>query len=296
MPEPGDSPVRDLAAAHIAILGLGLMGGSLAYALAGKCAALLGVDPDPQARQLASASGLFSEVRPLAPALSSPVEVWVLAAPARAILAILDEMPAWSGRGGIVLDLGSTKVQITAAMQELPARYDPLGGHPMCGKETGSFASADGGIFHGAPFAFCRLERSSPRAVGFAVALCEALNAHAVWLPAEVHDRQVAATSHLPYLVANALAAATPLDAAPLVGPGFRSAARLAGSPPEMMLDILLTNRVQILDSARRFQAAFESLVSALEDPGDPGSVDLRERLQSGRQKRSDLLRLEEQL
>jgi len=281
--------------AQVAVVGLGLMGGSLCAALhtRGSCREVIGVARRPATLEMARDLRFIDRgATDLAEGLRD-ADVVVLATPVRDILDKLATIGTMLKPGCLVTDLGSTKVAICRAMAQLPERIQPLGGHPMCGKET---ASADGGIFHGAPFAFCRLERSSPRAVGFAVALCEALNAHAVWLPAEVHDRQVAATSHLPYLVANALAAATPLDAAPLVGPGFRSAARLAGSPPEMILDILLTNRVQILDSARRFQAAFESLVSALEDPGDPGSVDLRERLQSGRQKRSDLLRLEEQL
>lgn len=288
-----DSPGR-LADQSIAILGLGLMGGSLAYALSNKCATLSGVDPDPATRLQAQTSGIFAQVCSQPDQITRPVDVWILAAPVRAILKILADMPGWKGLKGIVLDIGSTKTQIIAAMQSLPDRYDPLGGHPMCGKETGSFANADGNLFRGAPFAFCSLERTTPGAISIANELSETLGAYSLWLSPEVHDRWVAATSHLPYLVANALAAATPLEAAPLIGPGFRSTTRVSGSPPEMMLDILLTNREAILAAARRFQEGFSSLLSLLENPPGAENAELFQQLSSGRQRRMELLELEE--
>ena len=290
MSERRDSPVLRLAEARIAILGTGLMGGSLAYALSGHCAALVGVDPDPKTREMARASGIFQEVQPRAVDIVLPVDVWILAAPVRSILATLDDMPEWEGQSGIVLDIGSTKTQITAAMQNLPNRYEPLGGHPMCGKETGSFARAEANLFNEAPFAWCRLERSSSRAIDFAEELTTHLNARPLWISAEIHDRWVAATSHLPYLIANALAGATPAEAGPLVGPGFRSTTRVAGSHPEMMLDILLTNRTEILSAASRFQDVFQALISFL---AESDSDELSQHLQAGRHNHSLLLGME---
>lgn len=283
-------PESILAESHIAILGLGLMGGSLAYALAGKCDRLSGVDPDLQILELARSSGLFEHVCRVPEEITSPVDVWILAAPVGAILAILEDMPGWQHQAGIVIDIGSTKARITAAMQLLPERFDPLGGHPMCGKETGGFASAEAGLFSGTAFSWCRLERSSERAIQLACELTALLDAQPLWLDPETHDRWVAATSHLPYLLANALAAATPLEAAPLVGPGFRSTTRLAGSPPEMMLDVLLTNREHILAVARRFQGHFSDLIALLESTAEPDTTGLCERLESGCQKRNKLL------
>jgi len=286
--------LANLPQQNIAILGLGLMGGSLAYALSGKCNALIGVDPDPHACHLAQISGIFTEVRACPAEIDTTIDVWILAAPVRAILHILADMTDWTGHQGIVLDIGSTKTQIVAAMRNLPDRFDPLGGHPMCGKETGSFASAEASLFKEAPFAFCSLERSSRRAIAFANELTGVLGAHPIWLPAAVHDRWVAATSHLPYLVANALAVATPLESAPMVGPGFRSSTRVSGSSPEMMLDILLTNQEQILVAAMRFQDAFQNLITLLEANGDPDYDRLSQQLQIGRQQRIALLELEE--
>jgi prephenate dehydrogenase len=83
-------------------------------------------------------------------------------------------------------------------------------------------------------------------------------------MDAETHDRWVCATSHLPYLISNALAAVTPIEAAPLVGPGFRSTARLAPSTPEMMLDILTTNRTNLLEAVTLYRQRLDELDAAL--------------------------------
>ncbi len=277
--------------ARVAILGLGLMGGSIAYALSGKCAALIGIDPDAQTLRLADASGIFQELHAQPAVITTPVDVWILAAPVRSILAILAEMSHWKSRGGIVLDLGSTKAQIIQAMRTLPGAFDPLGGHPMCGKEQNSFTHAEAGLFRGATFAFCRLERSSSQVIQFAEELVRAIGAAPLWLNAESHDQWTAATSHLPYLIANALAAATPLQVAPLIGPGFRSTTRVAGSNSGMMLDILLTNRSQILTAAASFQDTFQKLLALLEADGEQ---ELAQNLQTGRVQRDELLNLQE--
>jgi prephenate dehydrogenase len=90
------------------------------------------------------------------------------------------------------------------------------------------------------------------------------VGANPLWLDAEMHDRWVAATSHVPYLVANALAAATPLDARPMVGPGLRSTTRLAPTSWTMMRDILETNRPNILGGLQNFRKQIEMLESLL--------------------------------
>ena len=86
-----------------------------------------------------------------------------------------------------------------------------------------------------------------------------------LWLDELEHDRWVAATSHLPYLLSNALAACTPLEAAPMAGPGFRSTTRLAAQPPALMLDILATNRLNVLEALRRLHTRLDLLEHLLE-------------------------------
>jgi prephenate dehydrogenase len=253
--EPGFFSTR-----RIAIVGLGLMGGSLALALRGKCARLLGLDTDPQTLELARqrqvvdlASNEPAELLPLA-------DVVILATPVNTIIQRLQELPDLHPGPAIVLDLGSTKTMVMEVMHGLPERFDPLGGHPMCGKEKSGLENADPLLFLEAAFAFTPLARTTNRARTFAEELARRVGARALWLDPRLHDRWVAATSHLPYLLSNALAFTTPVDAAPLAGSGFRSTARLAQTSPNMMLDVLMTNRENILAASGRFRAHLDVL------------------------------------
>ncbi len=253
----------NLAEARVSIIGLGLMGGSLALALRGRCAALYGADPDRATLHLAESKGIVDAIS-TDPANLPPADVLVLAAPVRAILNLLQTVPQWHPNPALIMDLGSTKQVIIDKMAHLPEHYDPVGGHPMCGKEVGSLANADPLLYQGAPFAFTLLPRSSLRARQMAVQLATAVNAQPLWLDPETHDRWVAATSHAPYLIANALAAATPVEVSPMVGPGFRSTTRVAASSQHMMLDILFTNREQVLSALEQFRLRLDALEADL--------------------------------
>jgi len=245
---------------RIAILGLGLMGGSLALALHGKCAALIGIDPDPAALELTHQLKIFDQVFSEPDRSITQVDIVILAAPVKTIIQLIEDLPRFHPAPAIIIDLGSTKVEILNAMQKLPGRFDPLGGHPMCGKEKSGLSNADPLIFQDAPFAFTPLPRTSGHARQAAEALARLVGARPLWLDAADHDRWVAATSHLPYLVSNALAFSTPAEAAPLAGPGFRSTTRLGSSSPEMMLDVLMTNRANILSASRRLRVHLDTL------------------------------------
>ncbi len=250
--------------ARVAILGLGLIGGSLALALRGKCAALLGADPNPEARLLAEASGALERVAADPAEILPSADAVILAAPVRTILALLEDLPRLTPRTTVVMDVGSTKSAIVERMAGLPPRFDPIGGHPMAGKEHGGFANAEAGLFSGAPFVLTPLARTTQRARNFALAVVDAVGARPLWLDAKTHDRYAAAISHLPYLTSLALALATPPEATTMAGPGFRSATRLAATPPQMMLDILLTNRRAVLDALSRFRRTLDALENAL--------------------------------
>ena len=237
---------------RVAIWGLGLMGGSLALALKGKCASIIGIDTDEETLHLAQEQKIVDRVYSMDSVRANPVEILngidliILAVPVRAILRLLDEIPMMCPAPAVILDLGSTKVDITRAMEGLPDRFDPIGGHPMCGKEKSSLRFADGELFKGAPFALVALERTTSRARALVIELIHSIQGCPLWLPADIHDRWVTSTSHLPFLTAWALTQATPEEAAPLVGPGFRSSTRLAGSSSQMMVDILATNKDNI--------------------------------------------------
>jgi prephenate dehydrogenase len=253
-----------LAEARVAILGLGLMGGSLAMALRNHCAKLLGADPSPAAVALARKRNLVHRVVSNPEQILPQADIVILAAPVRVILDLIDQLPHLHPGRAIVLDIGSTKVEITRALAALPERFDPLGGHPMCGKETAGLENADPAIFQGAPFAFTPLPRTSQHACCLAEAIARAIGSHSLWLDPATHDEWVAATSHLPYLLSAALVLATPLQASSLAGPGFRSTSRLAASTTTMMVDVLSSNQVFILEALRRFRIQMDFLADSL--------------------------------
>lgn len=267
------------AARRIAIVGLGLMGGSLALALRGRVAALLGIDPDPATRRLALERRIVDEAASSLDEVLPRADVLILAAPVRAIVETIRQLSlqASPAESKIILDLGSTKREIVTSMEALPPRFDPLGGHPMCGKETCGLTHADPNIYRGAAFAFVPLERTSPRARAFAGSLAAGLGARPLWLDAPTHDAWTAATSHLPYLLAAALAGVTPAEAAPLIGPGYRSTSRLASASRPVMLDILKTNRQPVLESLRRFRGRVEDIETLLAREDFPALAGLLE-------------------
>jgi len=243
-----------LSQAKIAIVGLGLMGGSLALALKGKCAALYGVDPDRATRELAISQNIVDLVDADPASILPLADVVVLAAPVPAIIDLLERLPDLMPNPCVVMDLGSTKAAIIAEMAVLPVRFDPIGGHPICGKERLSLENADRTLYYAAPFLLTPLPRTTARARAASDQIIAAIGARAEILSAEDHDRILACTSHLPFLLSSALALATPPDVAPFIGPGFRSASRLAGTPGSMMLGVVLSNRKNLLIALERLQ------------------------------------------
>lgn len=253
-----------IGTARVAIVGLGLMGGSLALALRGHCRTLMGVDADAAARALAHQRQVVDLVTDDPGEALPRADLVILATPVRAILDLIRRLPTLHPGPAIVLDLGSTKREIVQALDDLPPRFDPLGGHPMCGKEVSGLTHAEATLYEGAAFAFTPLPRTSTRARHLATELARTVGAHPVWLDPETHDRHVALTSHLPYLLSAALTLATPPAAIPMIGPGFRGATRLAASHPTMMTDILTTNRDHIREALDEFRRQLEILETRL--------------------------------
>jgi prephenate dehydrogenase len=260
---PMDDPAF-LSKVRIAVIGLGLMGGSLAMALHGKCATLLGIDTDEAVLSQALQKRIVDKASSDPAELLHEADVVVLAAPVGAILALLEALPWLHPGEALVIDLGSTKEVITTAMSNLPWRFDPVGGHPICGKEQSGQENADANLYQGAPFVLTPLSTTSPAGRAKASELVIAVGAQPVWLDAQTHDRWIAFTSHLPYLLALALAQATPAEASSLVGPGFRSTSRVAATPASIMLDIMKTNRSNVLSSVSLLREQLDALEAAL--------------------------------
>jgi prephenate dehydrogenase len=276
--------------ATVAIVGLGLMGGSLALALRAKNAGakIIAIERDVETRTQAIARGAVDQASADL-TLAARSDLIVLATPVRTIVDLLQRVGMIARPNAIVMDLGSTKQQIVLAMEALPAHVQAIGAHPMCGKETAGFHAADADLFRDAAFVLTPLARTTPQTLAFAQSFAETLGARPVVIDAARHDRIVAAISHLPFALAATLMTTAAEFAREdemlfaLAASGFRDTSRLAASDTTMMLDTLLTNRENIANSTRTYSRHLGTLADALER-GD--ETTLRAALESAAEKR----------
>jgi len=225
---------------------------------------LIGIDPDAATLELALRQNIVDLADSDPAKLLPRADLVILAAHIPAILTLLEQLPELMPHPCVVLDLGSTKRVIVEKMESLPERFDPIGGHPICGKEKLSLANAERTLYYAAPFILTPLVRTTPRARSAAAQILAAIGANRIELNPADHDRILASTSHLPFLLSSALALATPAECALLIGPGFRSASRLAGTPSSMMMGVLQTNRENLLAMLEALQDELALLTSAL--------------------------------
>lgn len=254
------------------------MGGSLALALQGKCAAVYGYDPDPSTLNLAEQMNLLDGLTGELANFTPQSDLVILAAPVMSILSLIDLLPECHPGSPVVMDIGSTKLRILQSMEKLPDRFAIIGGHPICGKEKSSLKYSEAGLFQGSSFVLCASLRTSQKTRIFAEEFVRTIGSFPLWMEAEKHDRLVAATSHFPYLLSNIMAAVTPEEAKMLIGPGFRSTARIASSSPGMMSDIIMTNRHNLLNQIRSFQEYLELMKTLIEDEEMEQLIGLLER------------------
>jgi prephenate dehydrogenase len=252
--------------AHVAIIGLGLMGGSMALALHGRCRRIGGFDIDDDTLKVVKNQNIVDHVFSGVGEIIEEAQVIILAVPVAEIIRILRSMPSSSRSEIIIIDLGSTKVDICKALEKLPEGFSAIGGHPMCGKETLGIRQATPELYVNASFALTPITNTTQVARLIAGQIVESIGAHPVWLDPETHDRWVAVTSHLPYVIALALTLATPAEVSPMIGTGFRSTARLSATPSSMMHGVLKTNRHNLLEALERFKIQLNSLEEVLED------------------------------
>lgn len=253
-----------LGDANIAIIGLGLMGGSLALSLKKHCRKLSALDPHVPTLALARRRNIVDVADSDPEKILADADLVVLACPVPAILDWVQCLPDYVQHPCIVIDIGSTKRAIVTAFDTLPDNFDPIGGHAICGRERLSLENAVDDLYQNAPFVLISLARTSQKARNAALQLVSVVGAEPLWLSAAEHDRFLASTSHLPYLISSALALATTEEARPFVGPGFRSASRLAGTPISMMLGVLLSNQDNILAAVQQFQEQLSKIEYAL--------------------------------
>ena len=273
-----------LADCHVGVIGLGLMGGSLALALKDACRSISGYDADSTTLAQALERGIIQFPIDLR---GAEVDLLILGVPISAILDWLDRTPTVFSGEFHLLDLGSTKTQIVERMQTLPDRISPLGGHPMCGKESSGISAAAADLYQGCVFALTPLLRTRASTLQIAQDLIAALSARALTLDPQQHDRAVAAISHLPYLSAVTLMdVGLSLDdhvAWMLAASGFRDTSRLAASDVTMLLDILKSNRVEVLNVLDHARVSWQETIELIKRED---WLALRTKLEAVREKR----------
>jgi prephenate dehydrogenase len=265
---------------RLAVVGVGLLGGSVAKAARAQGIAreVIGIGRD--AGRLAAAvddGALDRATTDLADGLRD-ADFVVLAAPVLAIEDLLERMWDVAAADAIVTDVGSSKAAIVRKAEAL-ARRRPLtfvGSHPMAGGEKSGYGVARADLFQGALVVVTPTEASEPRAVKTVTAFWEHLGARVTALDPDAHDVAVAAISHLPHLVACALVDAVTKGAPgalAIAARGFRDTTRIAAGDPRMWQEIFLANRTALGEALGAFRRALDEL-QALVDAGDPAAVE----------------------
>jgi prephenate dehydrogenase len=249
----------------IAIIGVGLLGGSLALALKKRGGwKIVGWNHRPSSRRRAA------RLIPVARSLEAAVRgsrVVVLCAHSRAALDLLRQITPWLEWDALVLDVSSLKKALVEGARRVPGlrgRFVPC--HPMAGKEKSGPESSDAALFKGRQVFLTPLPGTPRRNIRIVSALWKSVGAQVQVWDASSHDRRVALTSHLPHLLACALVEQFGRTAAgdkrlkAAVGSGFRDFTRIAAGHPVMWSDILTLNADEIGGALRRFRMRLQAL------------------------------------
>lgn len=257
---------------RITIIGLGLIGGSMAqgWRRAGIAARITGWDSDRAAINRALQDGILDSVAESPVEAARGTDVIMLAAPVGAIIDLAPVLGPNVEPGTLVTDAGSSKAEVVRAWEaHLAGGAWFVGGHPMAGSERSGLQWADGDLFRGARYLLTPGRRAGDQALRKTILLAEALGCQVTVLSPEEHDRKVALVSHLPQLAAVALC--TVLDGQPggrdalqLAGGGFRDTTRIAASSPELWGDILMSNRQAILEAVQGLLDELSAIKDAL--------------------------------
>jgi prephenate dehydrogenase len=241
----------------ITIIGLGLIGGSLALSLRqhGLADRLIGVENNPAYARRALELGLVDEIETDLGAAVAPAGLVIVAVPMDAMLTVLPQVLDLVTDQQTVIDVGSTKGNLLATIAAHPRRDRFVAVHPMAGTEYSGPDAAVRGLFEGKTLVVCDAEASDPAAVTMVEALFRALPMRVLHLGAADHDLHTAYVSHISHLTSFALAL-TVLEKEQrgeqrifdLAGGGFASTVRLAKSAPATWVPIFRQNRENVLD------------------------------------------------
>jgi len=266
---------------RLAIVGVGLLGGSVAKAVRARGAAreIVGVGRDLTRLQPAVADGAVDRITTNLAEGVRGADVVILGATVLANDALLPAVWAAVPPGACITDVGSTKRSIVREAERLAAERGDVhfvGSHPMAGAEKSGYAVARADLFERATVVVTPTKQGADAATGTVTGLWRTLGARVVVWDAEAHDRAVAAISHLPHVVAWALVDAVDRyepAALDIVAGGFRDTTRIAAADPTVWREILLANRDEVAVSLGAFREALADL-ERLITVADPAALE----------------------
>ncbi len=270
----------------IAIIGVGLIGGSLgrAFRAVDEPPHVFGIEPDPATREWAVANGVVTEAfapdSPRVDAMLGPggVDLVVIATPVQAAVGWLIRLGTLGFRG-VVTDVASTKSAVfQIADMSLSEDATFIGGHPMAGSERSGVEAASAEMFRGAYYVLTPSPRTDPDVYRRLHSLINSIGARVIAIRPEQHDEAVAAISHVPHVAASALTnlaaerADSGEDVLRLAAGGFKDMTRIAAGSPELWTGIVFDNRDAVVRGVREYTAILEGFAT-LVDCGDTEGV-----------------------
>lgn len=251
-----------------AVIGLGLIGGSLGLALAHSFPELRveGCDFDANTEKMALEMGCVHKIGTV-DSITTDADVIFLCTPVSVFPSMLEQILPHCKPGCIITDVGSTKQAIAGLFEDLPNGIYGIGGHPMAGSERKGITAADRYLFENAVYVLTPGSDTPREKVQQLENLLTGIGCHVIIMDAVRHDSIVAAVSHLPHIVASALVVSLKgeEEALVLAAGGFRDTTRIAGGDPDLWTDIILDNRFEIAKRMRRFINLLESTAVSLE-------------------------------
>lgn len=279
------APIEDT----IAIVGVGLIGGSIAAAAKSRRVArsVIGVGRNPERLQIARSRGLVDDVSDDLATVAAQSNLIIFCTPVDRIVEGVKFAAAASRPGTLITDAGSVKRKICDALRDsLAPGVEFIGSHPLAGSEKQGFEFATADLLEDRVCVVTPSEQSSTAARGRASRFWRALGASVVEMSPEEHDRALAETSHFPHLAAAALAATLSDSYRALAASGFRDTTRVAAGDPRLWTQILLDNRVDVLTSLEKFSQTLDAFRQAIGTQDAAGVLRL---LENGKRIRDSL-------
>ncbi|MCE9546502.1 MAG: prephenate dehydrogenase/arogenate dehydrogenase family protein [Planctomycetia bacterium] len=256
----------------VAIVGAGLIGGSIGLALRerGLARHVIGIGRRAESLKLALDRGAVSRVTQNLAEGVADAQLIVVCTPVESIVEHVTAAAAACRAGALITDAGSTKRQIVNALSgRMPRGVRFVGGHPLAGGEQSGPLAARADLLIGKTVVLTPTSANTSADRRDAATFWLALGANVIEMSAAAHDRAVATTSHLPHLVAAAMAAATPQKLLPLAAGGWQDTTRVAAGDVDLWMQILRTNRADVLKSLGEFGKVVASFDSALRKNDD---------------------------